>query len=755
MHSPSASRLILVLAATFIAAPARVWAAESESDERQQLAAVEVSDTRPRLTDATALKLPVSLHETPRSLSILDGLRFREQDFRSLNDTYRYVPGVFARSQVSDAYHFMSRGFDMGPDDTRVDGFSGTVVNGSFSPSLFGIEQVVYLRGPAGLLYGAAPTPGGTINLITKKPREMPLTRIDARVSTYAGGGVDSWKHGSAEIEFDSTGPLKRDGRVLYRVVSSASSNGFFTDGVHDRARNFLAAVTWKFGRDDRFVLTPLFEYQYAPFAAQRAVVISPSTSLGTADGQSGPVVTSDLSPLTRNLGGGGRSLTSRIVGVDGSAQLGPHWKVAGSYRYFSVDQDIAAFAPQAATLVQRDREDPRSWFISRKLSKSATDRRSHNFDLQATFEAAPSESIRTLTQLGFNGRFFQTSASRAAATQPNQSPINIYTGETLSPLVDPNPVLVDDYLTDDFYWNAYLQNQLAWRERWVITASVGYGEQRFDRHYPAGVAIPANLAQITATRRGAITPNLSLLYHVTPSLALYASSSTSYSPAPGDSENSAGETGTFSPTTGTNYEAGFKFDPPTLPGKFTLSVFETALDNVLMQSDPTQLNARGNRYYVQTGGGRRTRGVEFSSELHPARGWRVNLTGSALDSRYRGEGRLPGSRAERTPLWAFSVFQRYDFSHRSVLRGFGASVGVTWEDKRWSTARTSAAPDPLLLPAHTRIDAALYYRVAQWDLSLHCENLLDRTYWVGGTTGAALEPGAPRSLALRVGYRY
>jgi iron complex outermembrane receptor protein len=649
----------------------------------------------------------------------------------------------------------MSRGFDMGPDETRVDGFTGTVISGSFSPSLFGIEQVVYLRGPAGLVYGSAPTPGGTINLITKKPRELPLTRVDVRVATYAGGGVEFGSHSSTSIELDSTGPLTRDGRVLYRVVTSAENNGFYTDGVQDRARNVLAALTWKFGRDSRFIVTPLVEYQYAPFAAQRAFVVSPATSQGTVDGKTGPIVTSDLSPLTRNFGAGGRSVTRRIAGVDTTAQLSPAWRVAASYRFFGIDQDVNAFAPQATSLVQRDRNDPRSWFISRRLSASQTDRRSHNFDLQTTFEAAPTESVKTLTQAGFNGRFYRTTASRSAATQPNQSPINIYTGETLSPLSDPKPALVDNFLNDDFYWNAYVQNQTSFRDRWVATVGLGYGEQYFDRDYPANLPVPANISQINATRRGDLTPNVALLFNATRSLAFYTSYSTSYSPAPGDNEDINGQTGNFSPTTGRNYEVGLKFDPPNLPGKFTVSVFQTELDNVLVQSDAMQLNSRGNRYYTQTGGGRRTQGVEFSSELHPLAGWRVNFTGSFLDSRYRGEGRLPDSRTERTPPWAFSVFQRYDFSRHSILRGFGASLGLVWQDSRWSVARTAAAPDPLLLPAYTRVDAGLYYRIARWDLSAHCENLLDQQYWVGGTTGTGLEPGAPRALSLRVGYRF
>jgi iron complex outermembrane receptor protein len=37
----------------------------------------------------------------------------------------------------------------------------------------------------------------------------------------------------------------------------------------------------------------------------------------------------------------------------------------------------------------------------------------------------------------------------------------------------------------------------------------------------------------------------------------------------------------------------------------------------------------------------------------------------------------------------------------------------------------------------------------------VNIENLLDETYFVNGTTGAALELGAARNLSLRTTYRF
>ena len=284
----------------------------------------------------------------------------------------------------------------------------------------------------------------------------------------------------------------------------------------------------------------------------------------------------------------------------------------------------------------------------------------------------------------------------------------------------------------------------------------LGYGEQHFKRDYSAVTTPPPdNLAALTATRKGDVTPNASLVFNVTKSVALYASYSTSYSPADGSYENASGQAGSFDPTTGTNVELGAKMDLPATDTFFTVSLFRTELDNVLTQSGPAELNPNGNRYYTQTGGGRLTKGVEFGAETHPAAGWRVNATASYLDSVYRGEGRIPGSRTERTPPWAFSLYNRYDFS-TPALKNLAVSLGVIWQDERESAARTAAAPDALVLPSYWRVDAGLFYRFSShWDVAVNIENLFDETYVVNGTTGAALELGAPRSISLRTGYRF
>ena len=70
------------------------------------------------------------------------------------------------------------------------DGLAGRVIGGSYSPNLFGVEAVTFLKGPAGLLYCSTSAPGGIVNLVTKKPRDTAATSLETRIRTMGGSEV-------------------------------------------------------------------------------------------------------------------------------------------------------------------------------------------------------------------------------------------------------------------------------------------------------------------------------------------------------------------------------------------------------------------------------------------------------------------------------------------------------------------------------------------------------------------------------------
>lgn len=711
--------------------------------------------------DATTLKFVSTLRETPRSLTVMNAERLREQNFTKANETFNYTPGVFANSYGQGGYHFYSRGQRMAAVDNRVDGFSGIAGGGDYSPSLFGIEKTVMLRGPASLLYGASGAPGGVINLITKKPIPQAGLQLDLRMGPYGGSSVGFNDGSSYGADIDATGRLSEDGRVYYRAQGTLENQKYFTADVMDRNRFAALALTYHLDAEGDFRLTPMVQTTRQGRPAGRGTVISPSSSLSTQDGQDG-INFKDMSPLDVKLSAGGRVDETFMAGVDFNGQAGDAVKLNAAYRYFTYDTDVNQFTPVANTLRQGNGSDAKSWTVQRQQTKSITERFNHGFDANVSYDHRPAQTQfwKNLTQLGFNARITGTDRS-ASATGANQSAINIYSGAIQSALRDSSLALIENFNNTSYQWNTYAQNQTAlWENKLILTLGLGYMQEHLDRDYSrASVAIPpANLGDVLATRYGRPTPNVALMYNALPDLGLYTSYSTSYSLPAGDLEDKNGETGQFEPTEGVNYEIGFKYDLAAKSASFAAAWFWTESNNNLVQTGATELNTRGNRYYLQLDGeGRRGTGIEWSGEIEMLRHWRVSAGGAYIDvvNQSSVDSIADGSPGDKVPEWSFNAFTRYDIGD-GAMRGLGASLGFIYQGDRLSALRTTAAPDPLIMPWFTRVDLGLYYRVnPRLDFALNVENLAnDERIVYGGNTGASIELGAPRRATIRTTYR-
>ncbi|MFT3868031.1 MAG: TonB-dependent receptor [Nibricoccus sp.] len=711
----------------------------------------EVVGTQTTAVDTTVQKLPTTVKDTPRSLSVIDSSRMREQDFQVGSDLLFWIPGINTNGAVQESYHFYARGYRMTANEWRVDGFAGRIIGGSYSPNLFGYEQVVALKGPSGLLYGNASSPGGLINLITKKPQEQTSINIDTRTRTFAGKDSGFGDRVSTEVELDATGKVTKNGRLLYRLLGSVEQTALTYDGQTDANQFYRLSFTYKLDAAGRFRLTPMFEWSEETRAARNAV-ISPASSRTTNDGRTDYTI-ADVSPRDINLAAGQRVDRNRTAGLDLNLDFTSEWTAVLSLRDHQRDMNNNVWNIQTGTpntLTQTNLADPKSWVVSRRHARSKSDIGTFSYDANTTYKFLNTSSVKSLVQLGLNGRQTENQAYTFVTSTLDQSPINIYTGITSSPLVAVVPATPTlGNLTRTDVWNAYAQSQTEFWDKLIATIGVGQANEKTRTTTAAGVTT------FSPKRNSDLTPNVGLVFRVTKDVSLYASYSNSYTLVDPAAEDISGNTGNFKPTEGDNYEIGFKGDFFKRRISAGVTAFVTELNNVLVASAATELNLKNNPFYRQLDTGRKSEGVETEFVFRPLPRWETSATYTYIDAYNRNaDGTTPP--AEMTPHHAVSLYSRYTFTHGPLAK-WSCRLGYIWQSERvgGSSSPTATAPDPLILRSFYRIDAGVSRKWQHWNVALNIENLTDKYYLLSGATGVAMSPVSPRSLALRVGYSW
>jgi len=126
-----------------------------------------------------------SIMDTPFNQTSYTAKTIQDQQARKLDDVLANDPSV--RPSVPRAYGFdfiSIRGFDVPSSAYGINGLYGIASAFSFS-SLSAIERVEVLKGPGALLNGMPPGGGvgGSVNLVTKRATDDPITQI---TNTYA-----------------------------------------------------------------------------------------------------------------------------------------------------------------------------------------------------------------------------------------------------------------------------------------------------------------------------------------------------------------------------------------------------------------------------------------------------------------------------------------------------------------------------------------------------------------------------------------
>ena len=157
----------------------------------------------------TATKLPLSLRETPQSVTVITRQRMDDQGMRSLDDVVQATPGLRLAAARPANSEFFARGFPI--TNLMFDGLP-TTYNADWvaTADLAPYDRVEVVRGATGMMQGAG-NPSAAINMVRKRPTQA----FQASITASAG----SWDNYRSEL--DVSGPVNDSGTLRGRFVGA------------------------------------------------------------------------------------------------------------------------------------------------------------------------------------------------------------------------------------------------------------------------------------------------------------------------------------------------------------------------------------------------------------------------------------------------------------------------------------------------------------------------------------------------------
>jgi iron complex outermembrane receptor protein len=231
--------LVLLSACSFAAGQSAAPASTAVSpngaqpDETVELNAFQVKGTQPNRYQASEAtsggRLATDLATSPQTITVVTNELLKDVDAKRVYDGLKYFAGVAESTIPNGLDRLQIRGFQT--DGRTVDGFkSQLALGGNLDPAL--VDRIEVVMGPSAIL---SPTgsPGGTVNVVSKKP----LFRTQGSISVEAG----LWDAGGVVI--DSTAPLSE--KVAYRIVGAFRNYDQYYDNAGSRSFSLLPSLTY------------------------------------------------------------------------------------------------------------------------------------------------------------------------------------------------------------------------------------------------------------------------------------------------------------------------------------------------------------------------------------------------------------------------------------------------------------------------------------------------------------------------------
>lgn len=660
----------------------------------------------------TATRLPLSIRETPQSVSVITRQQMDDQGLIQLTDVVRQTAGLTISqggNMGSDSSPIYSRGFQV--ENYQVDGIGHLHSNYSSiyqSNDMALYDRVEVVRGATGLMNGIG-LPSATINLIRKRPAR----ELQGSVRVEAG----SWEHYRAEA--DVSLPIEEGGRLRSRFVAAQQENGSYIDRLKERKK----------------ILYGVFEAELSP-RTLAAFGLTYQDHEATGHSRGGlPLFYSD-GTRTRwkrsDSAAAAWAYSSReSVALFASLEhrLDNEWVLKGVYSY-----DHTRFDEQVGYAAGGFPDKLTGVGINLYGGRWAGPPTQNSLDLSARGPFTAFGRKHDLVLGASLSYTLQDSESYHLWYILPVGDIREWNGRT--------PGRPDHSVKGDFNYNEYTRSAyVTTRLRVADPLSVilggrttSWGDKMYSSSYATGVS--------STERRewgDRFTPYAALVYELDRQWSAYGSFTNIFKPQ--SNKDVSGRS--LDPLLGNAYELGAKGELYGGRLNVAAAVYKIQQDNYAV-SLPGVLAPDGSQAY-RAASGTETRGFEVEASGQLARNWQAAF-GFSRNLTQDSDGKLLNTNVPQNTLKLFTTYRL-----PTIGNGLRVGGGVRWQNRTWSDFSWVAGSPRVTQESYALVDLTAHLSLAkQLTASVNLYNLFDKTYQ---TSSSSSYYGEPRSL--RVGLNY
>lgn len=700
-----------------LAAPSQVLSHDSASLQPitiQDSSLSSTSDTVEyyQVVPSFATRTDTPIHETPQSVQVVSRQFLDDISASRLDDTLDHVSGVSRQNNFGGLWDNIAlRGF-AGNENTGMsllrNGFANN--RGFNAPrDLANIDHIEFLKGPSSALYGNS-EPGGTINLVTKKPQFKSAHTVDATAGSY-----DLYR-----TTLDSTAALTNN--LAYRLNVSLEDAGSFRDHIDSQRQLIAPALTWVLNKDTLLTYDGEYLRQKAPLDRGIASI-------------NGNVNAMNYSSFIGNPSDGDITMENQTHQIGLEHHFSDDWSVRTGVVYKNNTLSGLATEIRPFTNITTDSAN-----LRRRYRDYKSNDLSFQGDMNGKFDLAGySHSLLIGTEV------YQYTIDSLMHNLNNAVRVdNLSSTPTYTVLLNGLGAAVTNQDNTQKGVAFYAQDEIKLSDKWRVLGGLRWDDVSFESF---------NRLNSTTTKQQdyALSPRIGITYLIDPEWTLYTTSGKSFRPNTGtDAQGN-----TFEPEKSLSFEGGVKYESMNKSVGATLSLYQIVKENVLTGTD-------ANGIYTAPAGEVRSRGIEFDISGKLTEQIRVSANyaltdakvteddGGAVDFATSTIYNLTGMELSNVPRHSGGITAVWENGTSSMGKyGIGGSV-------RYIGERQGNVINSFTLDDYITANLFSYWHInTNMMLKVSIENITDEKYIQSSYDRSWLTPGTPRVISANIAYKF